>query len=351
MKYRRLIALTAVAASATLTLAACGSRPADSQAAAAGNPKYSACMITSTGGIDDKSFNASAWAGLQDVKKKGIAKVSYVQSKSEADYATNLSNLSNGSCDLVITVGGLMSEATQNAAKANPKQHYLQVDAEGNGNNLQGMKFDAVQSGFLGGYLAAATSKSHTVATYGGLDIVPVTDLMNGFAEGVKYYNSQNHASVKVLGWDGATHNGVFGGGFSDQTKGQQIGQNFLAQGADVIFPVAGNLGIGTASVVQQAGGDASVLWVDTDGCVSAEQYCKVFLSSVTKNIDNAVSEIVANDAAGKWSKTDYVGSLSNDGVGLAPFHDFDSKVSEKVKSELKQIRSDIISGSIKIQG
>src|SRR5262249_23893652 len=193
----------------------------------------------------------------------------------------NINSLLSQNCDLIVTVGGLMATATTNAAKANPTQHFTEVDAPGNGKNLKGLQYNTAQGAFLGGYLAAAYSKSGVVVTYGGLKIPPVTIYMDGFQQGVEYFNTQNHKNVKVLGWDEKTQNGSFPGSFTDQPKGQTLTTNFMAQGADVIFPVAGGTGLGSAAAAKASGGKAVVLWVDTDGCVSASQYCSVFLSSV----------------------------------------------------------------------
>ena len=224
--------------------------------ASGGNPNYKACMVTDTGGIDDKSFNAAAWAGMQEAQSDGKGKVSYVQSKTQTDYVPNINALLKQKCQLIIGVGGLMYDAVNNAAKKNPKTYFALVDANGNGTNLQGLQVNTAQSGFLGGYLAAAYSKSGVVATYGGLNIKPVTVYMDGFWEGVQYYNKQKGKSVKVLGWDETNQKGgTFAGSFTDQGKGQQITQNFINQGADVIFPVAGGTGLGSAAACQSASG------------------------------------------------------------------------------------------------
>jgi basic membrane lipoprotein Med (substrate-binding protein (PBP1-ABC) superfamily) len=217
------------------------------------SPNYSACMVTDTGGIDDKSFNAAAWAGMQAAQSAGKAKVQYVASKTQADYAPNIAALIAKNCKLVVGVGGLMSDAINAAAKSHPSTHFAIVDAGGNGKNVQGLQINTAQSGFLGGYLAAAYSKSGKVATYGGLAIAPVTIYMDGYWEGVQYYNQQKDKKVQVLGWDEKTQKGTFAGSFTDQTKGQQISQNFINQGADVIFPVAGGTGLGSAAAAQAA--------------------------------------------------------------------------------------------------
>ncbi|HEX5402358.1 MAG TPA: BMP family ABC transporter substrate-binding protein [Pseudonocardiaceae bacterium] len=306
-------------------------------------------MVTDTGGIDDRSFNASAWAGMQAANKAGKAKVRYVQSKSESDYAPNISQLVSQKCNLVVTVGGLMGQATTDASKKTPNQHFAIVDSNGNGTNVQGLQFNTAQAGFLAGYLAAGYSKTGKVATYGGLKIPPVTIYMDGFWEGVQYFNSKKGKNVQVLGWSEKAQNGSFAGSFTDQSQGQQLANNFIQQGADVIFPVAGGTGLGSAGAAQASGGKAVIIWVDSDGVVSAPQYSSVFLSTAFKNVDNAVQKAVTDSSGGTFATSDYIGTLANGGVGLSPFHDFDSKVDPALKSELDQIKQDIISGTIKI--
>lgn len=360
MRHLNGTAAIATAAAAAMLLAGCGSKKSDTNtgAGASGSTSggssaatasgFKACMVTDTGGIDDKSFNAAAWQGMQKAQSDGKASVSYVQSKQETDYATNISSLVSQNCKLIVTVGGLMADATVASAKANASQHFVEVDSAGNGSNLQGLQFNTAQAGFLAGYLAAGYSKTGKVATYGGLKIAPVTVYMDGFQEGVEYYNKQKSKSVQVLGWDEKKQNGSFAASFTDQNKGQQLATNFVAQGADVIFPVAGGTGLGSAAYAKSSG-KATIVWVDTDGFVSAPQYGAVFLSTAEKNIADAVTKSVEDASTGTFATTDYIGTLSNDGVSLAPFHDLESKVDPALKTELDQVKSDITSGKITI--
>lgn len=307
-----------------------------------------------TGGVDDHSFNQSSWAGLQAATKANPnIKGSYVPSNSQNDYAPNLANEKAKGCNTIIAVGGLMFDAVSKAAKANPDQQYAEIDAGSAAPNFYGMEFNTAQGAFLAGYLAAGVSKTGVVATYGGLNIPPVTTYMDGFWEGVQYYNSKNKKSVKVLGWDETKQTaGVFVNGanpFGDQNKGKQISQTFEQGGADVVFPVAGGTGLGSAAE-SKASGKSSVIWVDTDGCTSVAQYCSVFLTSVLKGLASAVTTYANALASGdKLGGKNYIGTLANDGTGLAPFHDFDSKVPAALKTQLDQVKADIVSGAIKI--
>ncbi len=346
----RLMCVIAVGGLA-LAAAGCGKPPAKNNGSSSSGKKTHACMVTDTGGINDRSFNSSAWAGMQAANKENSnISVDYVQSSAEADYQPNLTQFVSQKCDLIVAVGGLMGDATTAAAKANPNQKFAIIDSRIDLPNVYSMQFDTAQAAFLAGYLAAGMSKTGTVATYGGLKIPPVTIFMDGFADGVAYYNQAKGKNVKVLGWDKTAQNGSFANSFTDQNAGKQLSDTFVAQGADVILPVAGGTGAGTAAAAQQSGGKYSVIWVDQDGCVSAQQYCSVFLSTVVKNISDAVKDAVLKVEAGTLQGgTGSIGTLQNNGVQLAPFHDFDSKVPADLKAEIDKLKQDIISGTVKV--
>jgi basic membrane protein A len=358
----RVLGLVAVA---SVALAACGSKPASTSSsstsggAAASSPSsgatagqaLNACMVLDVGGVDDRSFNQSSWKGMQDAAAKNPnIKISYVPSSSQNDYTPNLNAQVAKGCQSTIAVGGLMTDALKAVATKNADKKFAIIDSNTGQPNVYGLQFNTAQGGFLGGYLAAAYSKTGKVATWGGLNIPPVTVYMDGFWEGVQYYNKQKGKNVQVLGWNEQNQKaGTFAQSFTDKNKGQQISQQFIQQGADVIFPVAGGAGEGAGQAAVASNGKVSVMWVDTDGCESVPAQCPVFLSSVVKNLAKAVTTYVTGAASGTFPTGSYVGTLQNDGTGLAPFHQFDSKVPADLKSELDTVKQDIISGKIKI--
>jgi basic membrane protein A and related proteins len=375
---RTRLGVTIAAGAAALLIAACGSSSssatgsssasagastsAAASSAASGTTSGSAsgsflgCMVTDTGGINDKSFNQSAWQGMQEAASANSnVSVKYLQSTTQSDYVPNINSFLAQKCGIIVTVGFLMGPATEAAAKAHTSQPFAIVDCSYASQCLTGTKesnidqlvFNTVQDGFLGGYLAAGMSKSGKVATFGGEDFGTVTIYMDGFWDGVQYYNKQHKTNVQVLGWSEQTQKGEFTGDFTNQTKGQTVTQTFISEGADVIFPVAGNVGLGAAKAVQTAnnsGGKVSLEWVDTNGCVSAAQYCKYMITSVTKGIQAAVKNAVLTAAAGKSVGGTYVGTLANGGAVLSPFS---SSVPASLQSELKTIETGIENGSI----
>jgi basic membrane protein A and related proteins len=358
-------ATRALAVSAALAIAGCGSSstPASTSttSAPAAGAKALGCMVTDTGGIDDRSFNASSWAGMQAAAKADPnLTVKYLQSTTQNDYALNIGTFLSQKCSIIVTVGFLMGPATEAAAKANPNQKFAIVDCSyASGcltgpveKNIDQLVFNTVQDGFLGGYLAAGMTKTGKVATFGGENIGTVTIYMDGFWDGVQYYNSKHGTHVQVLGWNETTQKGSFTGNFTNETTGQTLTQTFITEGADIIFPVAGNVGLGAAKAVQDADNAAgsdkvNMFWVDTDGCVSAPQYCSYFITSVTKGIVAAVKTAVLSAVNGTFTGGTYVGTLTNGGAVLSPYHDFASKVPASLQAEIMQIQMGIENGSI----
>jgi len=350
------VTIGTLAVVSALALAACGSKPADTggstSASGAAGAAFTACMVLDTGGVDDKSFNQSSYAGMTAAAAANPnIKVSYVPSNTANDYTPNLQAEANKKCSTTIAVGGLMADNVKAVAAANTSTQFAEVDSSSGASNVYGLQFNTAQGGFLGGYLAAGMSKTGKVATWGGINIPPVTIYMDGFWEGVQYYNAQKGKTVQVLGWDeGNQKGGTFAGSFTDQNKGKQISQTFIQQGADIIFPVAGGAGLGAGAAAQGSNGVANVIWVDTDGCVSAAQYCQFFISSVTKNLSGAVQTYLTAAAGGTFPTGNYTGDLKNDGTGLAPYNQFESKVPAELTTEINQAKADIISGKITIK-
>jgi len=236
------IAVALAASGLTFAVAACGSAPSTPSPTASANKAYLACMVTDQGGLDDKSFNASAWKGMQNAAATTVPGVTItvknVASTTAADYEPNLTGFVNQKCNYIQAVGGLMGDATTKIAKANPNAQFGIVDSGSGNSNIYPMQFDTAQAAFLAGYLAAGYSKSGKVGTYGGLKIPPVTIFMDGFADGVKYYNTAKSKNVQVLGWDKAAQAGSYAGllnGFNTATI-----QSAVANSGDLQLTVTG---------------------------------------------------------------------------------------------------------------
>ncbi|MBX3046737.1 MAG: BMP family ABC transporter substrate-binding protein [Anaerolineales bacterium] len=300
---------------AALVLAACGGT-------APGAADFKACQVTDTGGIDDASFNQTAWAGVeQAVDELGI-EGAFVESNEQADYEPNINAMIDQGCDLIITVGFLMGDATAAAAAANPDQAFGIIDVDYlDFPNLTGHAFATDEAAFLAGYHAAASTQTGVVGTFGGINIPPVTVFMDGFWYGVQYYNQQNGANVQVLGWDPAAQDGLFTGNFDSLDDGRAFAESLMDEGADIIMPVAGPVGLGSAAAIQERG-NAWLIGVDSDWTQTAPEYAGVILNSVLKNMDATVYQQIEAALAGGAGGGLIVGTLENGGVGVATSFD-----------------------------
>ncbi len=335
---------------AVVGLAACGSDsestdttvavPESTEAPA---PTGLACQVTDSGGVDDKGFNQTAYAGLLQAEAQLGVSVDLLESVTDADYAPNIQSFVDKGCNIIFTVGFLLADATKAAAEANPDIHFAIVDSNTSAPNVQGLTFATDQPSFMAGYLAAATTKTGIVATFGGINIPPVTIFMQGFVKGVEYYNAQKGTSVKALGWDPAAQDVTFAGNFTNLDDGKNIAKSFADEGADIIFPVAGPVGLGTSAFALESGGAVKIIGVDVDMQVSNPAHATVYIGSVLKKIDAAVLSAVESALNGEGGGTDYLGTLANGGVGLL----LTSVISAELQAELDAIEAGIIDGSI----
>jgi basic membrane protein A len=356
---KRLARFVAVLAVLSIVASACakdntggggGSASASASGQALPGTGMLGCEVTDTGGIDDKSFNATAWKGLTDAQTDLGITAKYLESQTEQDYAPNIQAFLDQGCNLIVTVGFLLGDATQAAAEKNPNQNFAIVDFAYDPTipNVLGLTFQTDQAAFLAGYLAAGMTKSGKIGTFGGLNIPTVTIFMDGLAAGILKYNQDNGTNVELLGWDPVKQDGTFTGDFEDQDKGKRVTEDLIGEGADIILPVAGPVGLGAAAAAQDAG-NVSMIWVDTDGCVSASEYCPLFLTCIMKNMDVAVHDAMAAQVDGTFKAGIYSGTLDNQGVGIAPYHDFDSKVPSDLQNTIDTLAQGIVDGTVSV--
>ena len=360
-KYKGLKSAALAFAAFALIASACGSSdtaaPVDTAAPAATDAPVEtaapmigagmlACEITDTGGVDDKGFNQIAYKGLQDAEATLGVTIDVLESTSDADYAPNLQNFADKGCNIIITVGFLLGDATKAAAEANPDTNYAIVDYAYDPAiaNVRGLVFATDQPSFMAGYIAAGMTVTGIVGTFGGINIPPVTVFMDGFAKGVAYYNTQKGKTVKVLGWDVAKQDGTFAGNFNSLDDGKNIAKSQADEGADIIFPVAGPVGLGSAQFAKESGGKVRIIGVDVDMSVSNPDAAEVYVASVLKNIDAAVLAAVTDTVNGIKTSDNYVGTLANGGVGVAY-----TAVPADLQAEVEAIGKGIADGSIKI--
>ncbi|WP_375384688.1 BMP family protein [uncultured Microbacterium sp.] len=357
---KRLLAGLAAASVAVVTLAGCASAPAaDSSPSASSSAVagFKPCMVSDAGGFDDKSFNQLGYEGLVSAAATlGVTPVT-VESNSESDFAPNIQSLLDQNCSLIITVGFALASAAGEAAIANPEVEFVSIDdvvdndfdGKTDAPNIKPIVFDTAQAAFMAGYASASFSKAKKVGTFGGMNFPTVSIFMDGFAQGVKYWNDQKKDTVAVIGWDTATQDGLFTGGFDANQEAINTAQGIVDQGVDVLLPVGGPIYQSAASVIRSSGRDIALLGVDADVFETDPSVGDLLLTSIRKLIDVGVSDAVLAAGQGAFDPAPFVGTLENGGVGLAPFHDFASKVSPDLQGELDDIQAGIIDGSIPV--
>ena len=357
---KHLTKLVAAAGIVTLALAGCGGGTTSNGGGTTSEAKdastFKACAVSDAGGWDDKSFNESAYNGLTAARDTLGIQINTAESSSDTDFVPNVEAMVSDGCTLIIGVGFNLEQAIHKSAEQNTDLHYALVDSSFTDgqetvtlDNGRPLLFNTAEAAFLAGYAAAGMTKTGKVATFGGMKIPSVTVFMDGFVDGVDAYNKAKGTSVQVLGWDKATQNGSFTQDFDNQTLGKEQAQQFISQGADIIMPVAGPVGLGAAAAAK-ADGNTWIIGVDSDWYEANPDYSSIVLTSVMKEIGASVEQTIKDSVEGKFSSDPYVGTLANGGVSLAPFHDFDAKVSDELKADLAKLTEDIKSGKLVIE-
>ncbi len=351
--------LAALVAASMLT--ACGDAPDESDDDTGSSASdFLPCIVSDAGGFDDKSFNQLSFEGVEQAADELGTDFKDVESNSENDYAPNLESLVAEGCDAIVTVGFALAAATKESAAANPDIEYVLIDDSADGGddgatfdgkadvpNIKPLLYDTAQAAFMAGYAAADYSKTGVVGTYGGQPFPTVTIFMDGFKQGVDYYNEQKGTDVKVVGWDGK--NGSFTGGFEANETATNTARQLIDQDADVLLPVGGPIYQGALTAIDASGKDIALIGVDADFFETDPNTQDVVLTSILKNMKISTDEAIVDAGNNELDFTPYVGILENDGVGLAPFHNFEDKVSDTLPAELEEIKAGIIDGSITV--
>jgi basic membrane protein A len=313
---------------------------------------YKACMVSDVGGIDDNSFNENAWKGMTDAQAALGIEVKFLESSTGADYEKNINQFISEDCDMIVTVGFLLGDATKAAAEANPDTRFAIVDFAYDPPlaNVEGLVYNTAEAAMLVGYVSAGMSQSKVMGTFGGINIGSgVTDFMSGFVAGANYWTTESGTPVRVLGWNPVTGEGSFTGDFESTDNAKQLTIPMLQEGADVILPVGGPIGGGAYTALQETPAQDYGIGVDVDWCVSAPQYCDVLLTSVLKKIDVSVTAAIERAVKGEAPQALFVSTLENSGVDIGPFNTFDAQVPQALKDGVEALRAKIISGEVKV--
>ncbi len=309
-------------------------------------------LVTDTGGVSDRSFNATAWKGVRDAQRDMDILGAYLESQLSSDYEQNIKSFIDQNYEMIITVGFSQADATKTAAEANPDRKFAIVDSSYDPAlpNVMGLIFESDEAAFLAGYLAAGMSKTGKVGTFGGMQIPPVTIFMVGFEKGVQHYNKLKSANVEVIGWKTdpaapACGVGLFTDTFVSIEKGRLFADQLMDNGADIVVPLAGTTGLGAAAAIKDRA--MMMIGVDSDQYVSSPDYKEIYLTSILKNTDKAIYDVIKAVLDKTFKGGNYVGTLKNSGVGLAPYHDADAQVPIWLKVEVEQLKQDISNGTV----
>jgi basic membrane protein A len=302
-------------------------------------------LVTDVGEIDDKSFNQSAWEGVARAEEELGAQVDYIETSDAKDYNANIALFAEAGYDVIVTVGFALGDATLEAAAAYPDINFIGVDQfqawefddddSTNVPNVAGLIFNEDKAGFLAGALAGLLTETNTIAAVLGTDLVPpVVAFKEGYENGAAYVNEE----INIIS---TYHPGGLDVAFTDPEWGASTAAQAVGQGADVIFGAGGKTGNG--ALIEVAGNEGLFcIGVDSDQWETVPEAHSCLVSSAMKLITPGVFDLVSASQSGSFPAGNFVGD-----VGLAPFHDFDSVVSDEIKATLEEINAGLQDGSI----
>lgn len=323
----------------SLILAACGSEQPEK-----------VCAVLDIGGENDRSFNEFTLKGARDAAEELGYEFAYIVSEAETDYEKNIDNFVAEGCGMILTVGFLMGDSTANAARANPDVKFAIVDYSyfpgGNGcdpeaadcyaedlTNVTSLMFAEDEVGYLAGVLAGCMSETGVIGSVSGMEIPPVVKFVVGYQNGARTQNPD----IETLN--------VYIPDFNDPSTGKQAGQAMLDDGADIIFGVGGNTGNGGVLAAHEAG-----LWgigVDVDQYFTYPDVAPSLLTSAAKNMDIAAYDAVKAYADGNLEAGVRTGTIANEGIGLAPYHDQESNIPDACKAAVEEARAGLAAGTV----
>ncbi|MGL6106026.1 BMP family lipoprotein [Romboutsia sp.] len=330
MKFKKLAALAMTAVVSTSLLVGCSNK--DDKKVEDGKKKITIAMITDVAGVNDQSFNQSAWEGLEKAKEELGVNVKYLESRQDSDYATNIETLVDEEVDLILGVGMKLAPAIEEGAKQYPDQKFVLVDeaASAELTNVKSILFNAQESAYLAGLVAGKMTKTNNVGFIGGMELPVIDTFKYGYMAGVKEANPEAQIQTQ------------FANSFTDQAKGKAIAAQMFTKGSDIVFTAGGDVGTGAIEAAKEMGKYS--IGVDRDQSNVAPE---TVITSAIKRVDVGVFETVKEFVEGKFAggKTVVYG-LDQNAVGIPEstknlvdqeIIDYVNDATEKLKSgELK---------------
>jgi len=288
-------------------------------------------MVTDVGGLGDRSFNDSAYAGLKASEAQFGANIQVLQSRSAADYQPNLTVLANQGYDEIFAIGFLMAKDTNEVAARFPQRHFAIIDAVVDAPNVASITFKEEEGSFLAGAAAAMVSKKHSIAFLGGIDIPLLRKFEAGFTAGARQIDPNIQVAVKYTG------------NFDDVAAGKELSGVLFSGGADIIFVAAGKAGLGAIDQVKSHP-DCFIIGVDSDQDAIAPG--KV-LTSMVKRVDIAVLRTALEAAAHKPPHGHLILGLKDNAVGLTSFQYTKNVMTPERITTIVKLKEAIIAGTI----
>jgi len=307
--------------------------PADTNIPSDGSKKLKAVAVLDTGGVDDKSFNAAAWAGMQRAEKELGVEIKYVESKDPSEYKDKISSFASQGYDVVFAVGYLMEDALGEVAPQFPNVKFAIIDANApKSDNCAGIKFKEEQGSFLVGYLAGAMSKTHILGFVGGQEIDLIKKFEAGYRAGALTANPKTQIKV------------AYTGDWNDLQKGKSQAEQLFGNGADVIFHGAGKAGLGVIRAAEDKGKGFYAIGCDSNQ--DGEAKGRV-LTSMIKRVDNAVFNTIKAVKEGRFQAGDQVYDLKQEGIGISDLQYTKQDIPAPVLANLEKLKKMIIDGQI----
>ena len=301
MKFKKIATIAMAGIMTASFLTGCGS---NTESTNNGSDKVTVAMVSDVAGINDQSYNQSAWEGLERAKKELGIEIKYLESKQDSDYATNVETLADEEVDLIIGVGSKLADTIKDAAKNYPDQKFAIIDETYDEipSNVKSVLFESEQASYLVGLIAGKMSETKNVGFIGGLDIPVINTFKYGYMAGVKAADVNCEIQAQ------------YANSFNDQAKGKAITNQMISKGADVVFTAAGDVGTGSMEAIKEA--NKYGIGVDRDQSDLAPQN---ILTSAIKRVDVGMYETVKELVEGKFqggTSTTY--GLEQNGIGIA---------------------------------
>lgn len=303
-------------------------------------------LIGGVGGFDDQGYNQSALAGFNRALSDFNFEAETLDSHTAEDFTNNIQYCADQGFDLVITLGFEFAEPVKAAATAHPGMHFLIIDYQYPSipPNVICANYSVDESSFPAGVLAAYWADKTDPASpqagfVGGPDTAVSGQFSRGYINGMNYFNALYNKHVH--------YSGTFANSYSDSLEGADLAESLITYlSADVIFAFAGKTG--NAALIKAKEYNIRGIGVDVDQYYTLPSVSDMLLTSCLKKVDNTVYEVISKFMNGEFAGgSTLVNNLGNNGVGLAPYHDYETQLPEDIKSLITQVMADIKSGAL----